>query len=247
MKKKLTILFLSIVLCGIVIYYEINTLAPNRVKTRFVTHESERIPVSLDNLMIAHMANINGDIKSFEKSMSEINKLKPDVVVLSGTLFNETNTEEEIASLTQHLESIKAPLGKIAIISQETMREPLEGAGYNVVYNQLIEIHNNLLNESINIITNSSTDGVVTFTEEAFTILFTHDFNIESDVKADILIQSLPKERYVTVPLFSKNYSKDNKNPRFRIITHMGSGTQENQSRFFSNPELILINLKSKP
>lgn len=73
-----------------------------------------------DGFKIAHLSDIHyGNIsttkKDLEKIVEDVNKLKPDIIVITGDLLDDKITDEQYADLVEVLKGLKANLAKYII------------------------------------------------------------------------------------------------------------------------------------
>ncbi len=85
---------------------------------------NSKIPTSFYGFKIVHMSDIHYgrtvNKKELQNIVKNINLLKPDIVVLTGDLFDQEEilTTQDIKILTEELQKIKVTIGKFAIIGE---------------------------------------------------------------------------------------------------------------------------------
>lgn len=81
--------------------------------------ESESISEDYDGLKIAHLSDIHFDndlnIKNFKKIIKDVNKKKPDIIVLTGDLLSDEISEELSNELISIMNTLEATSGKYII------------------------------------------------------------------------------------------------------------------------------------
>ena len=140
--KKILIIFFLLV-STIFIYIKFIATSGFIVKEYGVY--SERLPESFNGLKIAHLSDIHfGSIgnKKLNDVVDEVNKMKPDIVVFTGDLYDEyTNlTDEMKQNIIDSLSKIETKLGKYAIIgnhdySHDGYENLIKSAGFEYLYN----------------------------------------------------------------------------------------------------------------
>lgn len=115
LKFLLIILLIALVITLYGVYLEPKTFKTNEIKI------ISNIPDNYDGFKIVHISDIHyGRTVSkemLEDIVTEINLNKPDIVVLTGDLFNKnvTYNEENISDITNALKRIETKLGKYII------------------------------------------------------------------------------------------------------------------------------------
>lgn len=161
MKKVIkSILILFILLCVLVfLYWDATNLAPRRIQVRYETMVSEEIPEQLDNIQILFFSDSHlnqfVDQDRFSKLIQLIEDTSPDVILFGGDLFdhpaNNPPSEEVLAQTKEKLASLKAPLGKFAVLgnhdleaesTKELISQLLYQSGFEVLNNQAVRIRN---------------------------------------------------------------------------------------------------------
>ena len=121
MKKFLyTILIILIIVFIILIYARF--IGPLGLKTKEVSYNTEYISESYDGLKIVHFSDIHYKKiitkKRVRQLVSEINKIKPDIVLFTGDLLDSSTniTNKDITFLITELSKIESTYGNFAIL-----------------------------------------------------------------------------------------------------------------------------------
>lgn len=81
--------------------------------------ESKKLSNDYDGLKIAHLSDIHFDedlnVKNFKKIIKDVNKKKPDIIVITGDLLSDTISEEKSEDLISILNTLEATSGKYII------------------------------------------------------------------------------------------------------------------------------------
>ena len=115
LKFLLIILLIALVITLYGVYLEPKTFKTNEIKI------ISNIPDNYDGFKIVHISDIHYgrtiSKEMLEDIVTEINLNKPDIVVLTGDLFNKnvTYNEENISDITNALKRIETKLGKYII------------------------------------------------------------------------------------------------------------------------------------
>lgn len=180
-------------------------------KTDFTVRNSEiysdKLPKSFDGLKIVQLSDIHiGSLYYNKEALTEvvntINKLNPDIVLLTGDLVN--NFSEEADGLDSVFNRINAPLGKFAVLGNhdfgdytiwrtpETKNANLEkiimhykAMGFNLLRNSSVTISNNIDSIFIAGVDNwglppfkkygDFKKAISNITDNSFTIMLSHD------------------------------------------------------------------------
>lgn len=128
-KKKL-IISLIIFVClisGILLYSRFIGTSGLVVKEYKI--ENTKLPASFYGLKIIHISDIHYGRtikkKEFTKIVNEINLRKPDIVVFTGDLFDnsEALTKKDITDITEALKKINVTIGKFAITGEHDFKK----------------------------------------------------------------------------------------------------------------------------
>lgn len=151
------ILVAMILLTGLI--YEMTVWGPRRLTVETVTLSDALIPDSFEGVKVLFFSDAHYnkfmDKERFSAVVTRINQLDADIVIFGGDLFDhpsveypETEIQEELIAL---LSSIKAPLGKYAVVGNHDLESPrtkqmvtnvLQAGGFEILINQNIPIYN---------------------------------------------------------------------------------------------------------
>lgn len=121
------VLFLLIVIFSCTFIYG-KYIEPKNIVIREYNIINSKIPSSFYGLKIVHISDIHYKVttnkKDLKKLVKEINLMKPDIVILSGDIFdsNIEYTEDDFKDLTDILKSIDYSIGKYAIKGEEDLK-----------------------------------------------------------------------------------------------------------------------------
>ena len=241
-RKRIILTIGSILLISTVLYFEMSRFAPNRFIVKSHIVESQKIPSDMNNTSFVYISDVGGDMKNFNKAIKHIHNLKPDLILFSGNLFNHETSDEEKTIILDSLHELKAPLGKFALISisgNEPQMHALNQANFTVLNNNSILISKTSKNpieinfygdDSTSVFENSDANYVVSIIEDSETIKSLSNPNFD-------LLLSGNDTNDINLPFLNQSVKANN------IFINKGIGSPS--YRLFSNPELILITLKS--
>lgn len=235
--------------------------------------ETNKVKVVLFNDI--HLGEYYG-LKEFNKVISKINGLKPDVIIFAGDLVenNKTFTDEEGA--TQLLGQLKAKYGKYAVYGNHdhggngTKRyaRMMKAAGFTLLKNECDTI--TLANgQQMNII---GVDDIVLSKpdfELAFKEVAENNFNLFISHAPDVVdrILNQPIDLQVsghshggqvrlpfigapfTVPYgtkYVKGMYEPEEKPEMQLYVNSGIGTSQIPYRFFNLPEITVLNIQGR-
>lgn len=259
------ILFLALVILLGGLYVEAKILSIKRLKIQKVTLSDEKISPSFNKTKILVFSDVRGDVDQLDKVVENVSSNKPDFIVFLGNLYGDDLEEQDF--ITKKLEDMDAPLGKYAILSKEDYQQNLEQtkeslskAEFRLQDTNLISVFNKT-SDPINFLFVdydgagvSSVDEVISrIQEDQFVIGFSHNAKqIEQDNKGvHTLVSSKHQYSKVNVPYlrqliyedaYIKNYEKIND---VHLYLTTGISTSDPKFRILSNPDILLITLKS--
>lgn len=152
------IVFLSIIVvlvCG-GIYYS-RFIATTGLTVKEYTIKNSNIPDSFHGAKIIHISDLHYKTtyykKEVEKMVKKINELKPDLVVLTGDLFDKDTkySSQDFEELTKELLKIEPTIGKYAISGNHDMQVPewetvIKNSGFTNLNDTFDTIYMNSLN-----------------------------------------------------------------------------------------------------
>ena len=138
-------------------------IAPNRITSRYIQIEDEKIPSALDQVSVVFLSDIEyGEGFTKEKGnelFGQIAAIDPDILLIGGDLFawDQPIDESLRNQMTQWISSIKAPLGKFAVYGEQDLVDSDHQISVNDIYaHAQVEI----LNNSSVLLSNHSADGI---------------------------------------------------------------------------------------
>lgn len=273
MKRSIRIaaLFMTavLILLGYARYVE-----PFMLEVNDVTVESPRITGGAENLKIAVFGDTHfGDYyttEDFDKVLTAIKGIEPDIVVFSGDLIDHFDSYyEDAGDISGTLSKIEAPLGKFAIFgnhdygggAEYKYQAIMEAGGFNVLKNEYYG-----MNElGIGII--GIDDVIIGYGDPAvaswgrpdyFNIVLAHEPDLADEIldyNADLMISGHTHGRQVNLsffddyilPAYGRKYISglfefDNER-NTRLYVNSGIGMTKLPFRFLSPPELTVITL----
>jgi len=159
MKKFFKWLFIIFLIILFIIVYAryIGTMG---FDTKEYTIESSDVPSGFDGIKIVHFSDLHYNraitLEKVKSIVSEINLIKPDIVVFTGDLIDKdvTLTSDDYSKLSNVLGKINSKYGNYAILgnhdyqNQENVIKVFENSGFKYLDNEYDIIYNNL-NEEI--------------------------------------------------------------------------------------------------
>ncbi|MBR1377416.1 MAG: metallophosphoesterase [Bacilli bacterium] len=132
MKNTILKIFIGILIIVIVVLVYGAFIEPVRLTTKEIKVVSDTITDNFDGFKVVQISDIHYgttvDKEMFESIVNEINLLKPDIVLLTGDLFNSkvNLAEESYQDITEVLKNINANIGKYAIKGDNDTNEKWE-------------------------------------------------------------------------------------------------------------------------
>ncbi len=146
-----SILMIVVLFCTGVFFYSVY-IAVERIQMDYETISSTKIPKDLHNVTIAFITDIQfNNFMTYDrlsKMIQKINQAHPDVILFGGDLFDDTAkqtpSEDATTKLTELLKSLKAPLGKFAVLGERDLtNEEIKDRSTNILSNSDFEIITN--------------------------------------------------------------------------------------------------------
>ena len=124
-RYKKFLLILTIIILLLIVWGKFGE--PNLLMINDYKIESETLPNSFNGIRIVHFSDLHYGItkqKKLEKTIEQINSLKPDIVVFTGDLVENKYklTDDDTKLLVKNLKSINAKLGKYAIYGNKDIK-----------------------------------------------------------------------------------------------------------------------------
>ena len=159
MKQIQKILLILGIIFGLILYLLVDAflLSPSKFTVRYQTLTSDKIPQDLNNTKILYVSDIyygnHINQSRLQKLVDTINRIAPDAVVFGGDIYapNATISTDSDGEIVTALSSIKAPLGKFAVLGDQDCATAdikshvlsiLQTANFEVISNSSVSIHN---------------------------------------------------------------------------------------------------------
>ena len=139
------------------LFFDAWNIAPKRINVRNETLSSEKIPSQLDGVRVLFFSDLEYgtfmDEERLAKLCSRINLVSPDVILFGGDLYNEaaSASDESDTAIVNALSTLKAPLGKFAVLgdndhASEDMLARVSGvlnrSEFEILNNRSVNLHN---------------------------------------------------------------------------------------------------------
>ena len=281
MKKKKIIVILSIIFIILAsclfTYLNGKYINPTDFKVTYLDIEDELIPDSFKEKNIIFISDLEYgsffDEQRLNKFIDQINKLHADIVIFGGDLFDKqfVPMSEDVQLLTEKLKSIKADMGKFAILGDfdqmtgeraSLVNKILYDSDFEMLDGNAITLHYGT-NEFINLVGINFTSNVPDLNSsfnniqpESYTITVVHGARMINYLPVNISDLTLSGHSHhvqVNLPFIvdyesypmTGNYShgKFNTSKTMLYVTN-GIGTTKNDLRIFSDPEIVYIIFK---
>ena len=159
MKQIQKILLILGIIFGLILYLLVDAflLSPSKFTVRYQTLTSDKIPQDLNNTKILYVSDIyygnHINQSRLQKLVDTINRIAPDAVVFGGDIYapNATISTDSDGEIATALSSIKAPLGKFAVLGDQDCATAdikshvlsiLQTSNFEVISNSSVSIHN---------------------------------------------------------------------------------------------------------
>lgn len=273
---KITFL-LIIILCSIFLYSRyINTKG---LKVKEYSVVDSKLPNNFYGLKIVQISDIHykvtTDYDDLKKIVNEINLLKPDIVILTGDLFDENITydQNDFNDLTEILKSIDYNIQKYAIKGEDDLKfDNWENIisdsnfkninnSYELVFSNgiepilLIGIESNYENNNIEETLNNIYSEINL--EYNFSILVIHEPDIIDYIdysKFNLILAGHSHNGQIVIPFiggiikdkYAKKYYKDYYElNNTKLYISSGIGTSKYKFRFLNKPSINLYRLRN--
>ncbi|MEG0958818.1 MAG: metallophosphoesterase [Erysipelotrichaceae bacterium] len=280
LKFLLFIVIIIVISIGIIFYG--TYVSVEKVNLNYETITSSKISKDLDNLKIAFVSDIHYNHymnqERLKPMIEKLNHANPDVVIFGGDIFDhpEINAPTPViqSEITTILSSIKAPLGKFAVLGeQDLMNENVKAMCEQILYNSDFEllsnrsarIHKNSI-DSFALVGIDSLLGGTPNVETAFTNVSDQDFVLCVSHAPDIISQ-LPMNNIslllaghshggqIKIPFIgplnkiegAKDYVSGTHHVKgAKVHISNGIGTTNSDIRIFAPAEILIYRLVSK-
>lgn len=252
--KKFFLIILSIVFCVflIVIYSRYKATSGLKVNEYKVTDSN--LPDSFHGVKLVHFSDVyfgnTIDINYLEKLVSNINDLKPDIVVFTGDFTDKSIDNDLKSKVISFLSSINSTIGKYSIKGDiddsNVYNEILMSSGFIDISDNHTNIYYNG-NEAISI-------GNTDFNSELFSILLMHkpDLIDEYSNHFNLILAGHSLNGQINLPFFKKLFLKDGCKKYYSgyydyngtpFYVSNGLGTTSFKFRFNNTPSINLYRL----
>ena len=143
-KLKVTLIIIAIAIAGIFVY--IRFIATSGFIVKEYAVESEKLPENFNGFKIAHLSDIHYASvgkEALDKIVDEVNKMKPDIIVFTGDLYDEYSnlTEDMKLKIIDSLSKLSAPSGKYAVsgnhdYKHDGYKDIITGSGFTYLHNE---------------------------------------------------------------------------------------------------------------
>jgi uncharacterized protein len=248
---------------------------PRLVRTKRITLELPRLPEGFDGMRMVQFSDIHLDfhfgIGRMEDLVNQLLKLKPDMLVFTGDLYDRS-VGPEAGECARLLSSLEAPLGKWAVLGNHDYEAGnaevwtvLENGGFTMLANSSQSLKRN--GAAIRI---AGVDDMVTGRPDAaralagsdgspFTVLLSHapDYaDIAVRYPIDLQLSGHSHGGQVRLPfrgsLFTPKYARvypdglySLENGKLHVYTNRGIGFSTMPVRFWCPPEITVFTLKT--
>ncbi len=274
---KITIIIILII-CSIFLYSRF--LGTKGIEVKEYAIVNSKIPSNFYGLKIVQISDIHykmtTDKNDLKKIVKEINLLKPDIVLLSGDLFDTSivYSQEDFKDITKLLKSIDYNIGKFAIKGEDDLKIK----NWKTIINDSDFIN---INDSHEFIYNGSTEPILLVgissnyadnhiketvdniykeidMEYKFSILLMHEPDFINNIdysKFNLILAGHSHNGQVVLPFigglirdkFAKNYYKNYYDlGNTDIYISSGIGTSKYKFRFCNKPSFNLYRLRNK-
>ena len=273
------VVFLIIILISSLILYS-RYLGTKGLEVKEYSIIDSKLPSSFYGFKIVQISDIHYKVtttkEDLESMVEEINKLKPDIVLLSGDLFdsNIKYTEQDYKDLINILSSIDYNIGKYAIMGEDDLKfDNWESIINDSEFINLNDTHELIYNEGLDPILlvgissnykdNHIKETIDTIYSEItdtynYSILLLHepDFIDKIDYsKFNLILAGHSHNGQIKIPFiggilkdkYSKNYYDEYYDlGNTKMYISSGIGTSEYKFRFLNKPSINFYRLRNK-
>lgn len=248
---------------------------PKLLKVTEYALVNEKLPESFNGLKIVQFSDIHFGVSTGEKEMNQviekINYLKPDILVFTGDLFDDSInlTDTNIEYLTNTLSKLNANIIKLAVkgdedyLDENSFTNIFTKANFKILESENLPIYYEsdtpIYISGISSITKNKYDLTNAFKKENtnnLQIFLVHEPVIFDEVQneADIVLAGHSLGGLIRLPFVHEIYSQANtgnyqkgiyNQKNSTLIVNGGIGTQKINARFNNIPEINLYRLYS--
>ena len=279
LKRWVKVLLVFIILLSLTILYS-RYIETKGIKVKEYPIVNKNIPDNFYGLKIVHLSDIHYKVTTDEDDLKiiidKINKLKPDIVILSGDIFDSSikYTDKDYKNITNFLNSIDYNIGKYAIKGEEDLKiekweEIIEKSDfinlndtYEEIYSNglepilLVGISSNYKKNHIEDTLNNIYSNITREYKYSILILHEPDFiDYINSNKFNLILAGHSHNGQISLPFleniisdkFSKKYYKEYyKKDNSDIYISSGIGTSKYKFRFLNKPSFNLYRLINK-
>ena len=261
-RKKVLVFIMSLIvlllLFSMVVVYRGKNVVPFNFKVTYLEESSEKIPANFNDVKILFLTDIEYGSLFTEQHLSKlkttINSLDVDIVLFGGDLFdkNYAPVSSDVDLLTDLLSSIKAPLGKFAIlgdfdISTETreilVKKVLNDSNFELITSEM-KLYNNPTGYIILSGDSYACNTIKQVSLDSYSIVILHGADTYKNIPPHVNLILSGHTHDKQVNFFSKANYKFGKTKN--LYRSRGIGLTEFDYRIFSSPEIVVITLKTK-
>lgn len=278
--KKIIIIVVSIIVVISLFFIYSRYVEPKRFKIKEYAIRNSNIPDSFYGVKIVHLSDIHykstTDYSDLKKIVNKINLIKPDIVIISGDIFDSSieYSDKDYNKIKKLLQNIDYNIGKYAIKGEEDLNiskweEIINDSefvnlndSYDLIYNEgidpilLVGVSSNYKKNHINKTIEDINKQINT--EYKYSILVLHEPDFIDDIinlKFNLALAGHSHGGEIVLPfiggIIKDKYSKEYYKDYYRIdntnlFISNGIGTDKYKLRFRNTPSINLYRLRNK-
>lgn len=266
--------FFSIILIIILIILYSRYIGPTGLIIKEYPINNTKITDIINGFKIVHFSDFHygntTDINSLKKLVSEINLMKPDIVVFTGDLVDKSIkiNDKERSDIIDYLSKIKSNYGKYYITGEDDEKlnkyiDLMDSAGFNNINDNFdiiyIDSNNSILLSGINLSNDISfIDKVIKDNNINYKINIMHypdNFDKIKKYNYDLVLAGHSHNGQISLPIYGRIITKEHcrkyYKPYYKIndtdfYISSGIGTSDFKFRFLNKPSFNLYRLRKK-
>ncbi|PEJ57191.1 metallophosphoesterase [Bacillus sp. AFS002410] len=278
--RRLIVFILILLIFPIMIYSYSKSIEPKMLDLNQISISSKSVTKSMEGLKIVQFSDSHlGEhfsLKQLKNVVNQINKQKPDIIVFTGDLIDNSSIYNKIDQIPSILQQLKAKYGKYAIYGNHDVggagkkisSAVFVNSGFTVLENNNVKIK--LKNIEMNIIglddyllgRPNPTEAFKDIDKNAFNLLLVHEPDVADRLKEypiDLQLSGHSHGGQVKLPFHEAIYTPPLANiyteglyelkehvKPMSLYVNRGIGTTRIPFRFFSVPELTVFTLTNK-
>ena len=278
--KKIIIIVVSIIVVISLFFIYSRYIEPKKFKIKEYAIRNSNIPDSFYGVKIVHLSDIHykstTDYSDLKKIVNKINLIKPDIVIISGDIFDSSieYSDKDYNKIKKLLQNIDYNIGKYAIKGEEDLNiskweEIINDSefvnlndSYDLIYNEgidpilLVGVSSNYKKNHINKTIEDINKQINT--EYKYSILVLHEPDFIDDIinlKFNLALAGHSHGGAIKLPfvggIIKDKYSKEYYKDYYRIdntnlFISNGIGTDKYKLRFRNTPSINLYRLRNK-